>query len=203
AGAERSADLRQEGGARSARARGADHPERRSLSRADGGGGQRRDVAHPPSLRRIQKSARRHPPAHVSGSDGAVVRRHRQDHHGSGRRGRSLSAAPPAHAAAADAAADRRQPMRLNLVGGLVAVLIIVALVVAYGTLFAVYQTRQALVVWLGQPVRVVVDPGLHYKIPLIDSVIHINKRSLDLENPGQQQIASCQNRVVADAYAR
>src|SRR5262249_58190081 len=101
---------------------------------------------------RIQKGPRRHPPAHVSGDHGAAVRGHRQDHRGSGRRGRSLSAARPAFAAAADAAADRRQPMRLNLVGGLVAVLIIVALVVAYGTLFTVYPTRQSLVVRLPPP---------------------------------------------------
>ena len=44
--------------------------------------------------------------------------------------------------------------MRLNLVGGLVAVLIIVLLIVAYGTLFTVAQTRQALVVRLGHPAQ-------------------------------------------------
>jgi modulator of FtsH protease HflC len=93
--------------------------------------------------------------------------------------------------------------MRLNLVGGVVAVLIIVALVIAYGTLFTVYQTRQALVVRLGQPVRVVVEPGLNYKIPLIDSVINIDKRILDLENPAQEVIASDQKRLVVDAFAR
>ncbi len=93
--------------------------------------------------------------------------------------------------------------MRLNLAGGIVAALIIVALIVAYGTLFTVYQTRQALVVRLGQPVRVVTDPGLHSKIPLIDSVISIDKRILDLENPAQEVIASDQKRLVVDAFAR
>src|SRR5262249_6928123 len=203
AGAERSADLRQQGGARSARARRADHPERRSLSRADGGGGQGRYVPSPQVSRQKKKGPGGPPPAHVSGNDGAVVRRHRQDHHGSGRRGRSLSAARPAHAAAEDAAADRRQPMRLNLVGGLVAVLIIVALVIAYGALFSVYQTRQGLVGRLGPPGRVIVEPGLNYKIPLIDSVINIDKRILDLENPAQEVIASDQKRLVVDAFAR
>jgi membrane protease subunit HflC len=52
--------------------------------------------------------------------------------------------------------------MRLNLAGGVIAALIIVALIVAYGALFTVYQTRQALVIRLGQPVRVVTEPGLH-----------------------------------------
>jgi len=93
--------------------------------------------------------------------------------------------------------------MRLGIVGGVVAALIIVALIVAYGSLFTVYQTRQALVVRLGQPVRVVTEPGLHFKVPLIDSVINIDKRILDLENPAQEVIASDQKRLVVDAFAR
>ena len=93
--------------------------------------------------------------------------------------------------------------MRLNLVGGIVAALIIVLLIIAYGTLFTVYQTRQALVVRLGQPVRVITEPGLNYKIPLIDSVIQIDKRILDLEDPAQEVIASDQKRLVVDAFAR
>ena len=93
--------------------------------------------------------------------------------------------------------------MRFNLAGGIIAALIIVALIVAYSTLFTVYQTRQALVVRLGQPVRVVTEPGLNVKVPLIDSVIHIDKRILDLENPAQEVIASDQKRLVVDAFAR
>jgi modulator of FtsH protease HflC len=93
--------------------------------------------------------------------------------------------------------------MRLNLVGGLVAALVVLGLIVAYGTLFTVYQTRQALVVRLGEPVRVITEPGLNYKIPLIDSVITIDKRILDLENPAQEVIASDQKRLVVDAFAR
>jgi modulator of FtsH protease HflC len=93
--------------------------------------------------------------------------------------------------------------MRLNLFGGLIAALVVLALIVAYGTLFTVYQTRQALVVRLGQPVRVITDPGLNVKVPLIDSVINIDKRILDLENPAQEVIASDQKRLVVDAFAR
>ena len=53
------------------------------------------------------------------------------------------------------------------------------------------------------EPVRVVTEPGLHFKMPLIDSVIHIDKRILDLENPAQEVIASDQKRLVVDAFAR
>jgi membrane protease subunit HflC len=93
--------------------------------------------------------------------------------------------------------------MKLNLAGGIVAAILLVALILAYGALFTVYQTRQALVVRLGQPVRVVTEPGLHFKIPLIDSVINVDKRILDLENPAQEVIASDQKRLVVDAFAR
>jgi membrane protease subunit HflC len=93
--------------------------------------------------------------------------------------------------------------MRLNFVGGVIAFLILVALVLAYSTLFTVYQTRQAIVVRFGQPVRVVTEPGLNYKIPLIDGVIHIDNRILDIESPAQEVIASDQKRLVVDAFAR
>jgi membrane protease subunit HflC len=93
--------------------------------------------------------------------------------------------------------------MKLGIVGGVLAVLAIVIAILAYSSLFSVYQTRQALVVRLGQPVRVVTEAGLSYKIPLIDSVIYIDKRILDLESPAQEVIASDQKRLVVDAFAR
>jgi modulator of FtsH protease HflC len=93
--------------------------------------------------------------------------------------------------------------MRLDLAGGMLAALVLVALVIAYGSLFTVHQTEQALVVRLGEPIRAVTEPGLNLKIPLLDSVIYIDKRILDLENPSQEVIAFDQKRLVVDAFAR
>jgi len=93
--------------------------------------------------------------------------------------------------------------MRLNVVGGTMIALLLVAFVVAYSTLFTVYQTRQALVVRLGEPIREITQPGLNVKIPLIDTVIHIDKRILDIESPAQEVIASDYKRLVVDAFAR
>ena len=93
--------------------------------------------------------------------------------------------------------------MRLNFLGGIIAVVVAAALIVGYSSLFTVYQTQQALVVRLGQPVRVVSDPGLNLKAPFIDSVVYIDKRILDLEAPPQEVIASDQKRLVVDAFAR
>ncbi len=93
--------------------------------------------------------------------------------------------------------------MRLGLAGGAVAILLLIAVIVGYSTFFTVNQTKQALVVRLGQPVRVITEPGLNVKVPFIDAVIYIDKRILDLESPSQEVIASDQKRLVVDAFAR
>lgn len=93
--------------------------------------------------------------------------------------------------------------MKLGIVGGALVVILIVAAVLGYSSMFTVYETQQALVVRLGQPVRGITQPGLNFKVPLIDSVIMIDKRILDLENPAQEVIASDQKRLVVDAFAR
>ncbi len=104
--------------------------------------------------------------------------------------------------------------MKPSLAGGAAAVVLLLAVIVGYSTFFTVYQTKQALVVRLGQPVRVITEPGLNAKIPFIDSVIYIDKRILNIESPAQEVIASSQDksnsgvaqageRLVVDAFAR
>jgi membrane protease subunit HflC len=93
--------------------------------------------------------------------------------------------------------------MKLNLVGGVIAAVVLLALIVGWGALFQVYQTDQAIVVRLGEPVRVVTDAGLHFKLPLFESVISVDKRILDLENPAQEVITFDNKRLVVDAFAR
>ncbi len=89
-------------------------------------------------------------------------------------------------------------------ISGIVALIVILVLVIlGFGSLYTVRQTEQALVVRLGEPVRVVTEPGLNFKVPFIDSVITIDKRILDLENPAQELIANDQRRLVVDAFAR
>jgi len=93
--------------------------------------------------------------------------------------------------------------MKLGFAGGLALVLLVAAVIVGYSSFFTVYQTQQALVVRLGNPVRVVSEPGLHVKVPFVDTVIAIDRRILDLEAPAQEVIASDQKRLVVDAFAR
>jgi membrane protease subunit HflC len=93
--------------------------------------------------------------------------------------------------------------MRSPVAGIVTLILLFLAAIVVYSSIFTVSQTEQALVVRLGRPVDVVSEPGLNFKAPFIDTVISIDKRILDLENPSQEVIASDQKRLVVDAFAR
>jgi len=90
---------------------------------------------------------------------------------------------------------------RTSLTFGLV--LLGIAAVVTYLTLFTVDQTQQALVLEFGRPKRVITEPGLQYKIPFIQNVEFFDKRILDIDTGSQEVIASDQKRLVVDAFAR
>ncbi|QPF83217.1 protease modulator HflC [Bradyrhizobium genosp. L] len=93
--------------------------------------------------------------------------------------------------------------MRSPVTGIAALIVLFVLAIIAYSSVFTVQQTEQALVVRFGKPVDVVTEPGLNFKVPFTDSVISIDKRILDLENPSQEIIASDQKRLVVDAFAR
>ena len=82
-------------------------------------------------------------------------------------------------------------------------VLLGLAAVAAYLTLFTVLQTKQALVLEFGKPKRLITTPGLNYKIPFIQNVEFFDKRLLDLDTPPQEVIAADQKRLVVDTFAR
>ncbi len=86
---------------------------------------------------------------------------------------------------------------------GTVLVLIGLAAVTAYLTLFTVHQTQQAMVLEFGKPKRVITEPGLNWKIPFIQNVVYFDKRILELDSPPQEIIASDRKRLVVDAFAR
>jgi modulator of FtsH protease HflC len=93
--------------------------------------------------------------------------------------------------------------MRAGVSGVAALVLLLVLLLAAYSGLFTVSQTQQTIVVRFGEPIRVVTEPGLNYKIPFVDGVIPIEKRILDLENPAQEVLAADRRRLIVDAFAR
>ena len=68
---------------------------------------------------------------------------------------------------------------------------------------FTVSQTEIVLITQLGQPVRVIDDPGLHAKIPFVQTAIPFDKRLLDYESPQEEVILGDQRRLIVDSFTR
>ena len=79
----------------------------------------------------------------------------------------------------------------------------VVALIVLFSSLYTVQQTQQALVRQFGRISAVVTEPGLHVKVPFLQSVMLIDKRILELDSPVLEVIAADKKRLVVDAFAR
>lgn len=81
--------------------------------------------------------------------------------------------------------------------------LIVVLAIFADSALFTVDQTEQVLITQLGQPIRVITDPGLHVKTPLVQTVISFDHRLLDYELPPEEVILGDQRRLIVDGFVR
>ena len=83
------------------------------------------------------------------------------------------------------------------------AALVALAVVLLMGSVYTVHQSRQALILQFGNPVRVVQEPGLGFKVPFIQQVEYFEKRVLDYDAPAVELILGDQKRLVVDAFTR
>lgn len=70
-------------------------------------------------------------------------------------------------------------------------------------TMFTVDQRQQVLITEFGKPVRVIKEPGINFKLPLIQEAIFFDKRIIDLGIEDQEVIASDQKRLIINAFAK
>jgi modulator of FtsH protease HflC len=82
-------------------------------------------------------------------------------------------------------------------------VVVIVAGFTLSSALFTVHQTKQALILQFGNPIRVEREPGLKLKMPFIQNVEFYDRRILDLDPPGQEVVLADQKRINVDSFAR
>jgi len=80
---------------------------------------------------------------------------------------------------------------------------LLVALFLLASSLFVVHQTQQVLITQFGQPIRVIREPGLNWKLPFIQTVIPFDRRLLDFDAPAQEVILGDQRRLVVDTFTR
>jgi len=82
----------------------------------------------------------------------------------------------------------------LKALSATVVVVLGAALAAAYFALFIVHQNEQAIVLEFGKPVKIISEPGLYWKVPVVQTVDYFDKRILDLDTASQEVTASDQN---------
>jgi len=82
-------------------------------------------------------------------------------------------------------------------------VLLVVVAVIMDLSFFTVSQTEIVLITQLGQPVRVIETPGLHAKIPFVQTAIPFDRRLLDYDAPQEEVILGDQRRLKVDSFTR
>ena len=69
--------------------------------------------------------------------------------------------------------------------------------------LYTVPQWEQAIVVQLGEPLRTVQEPGLYFKLPLVQNVLYFDKRLLAYDAAPKEILTKDKQQLVVDNFSR
>ena len=87
--------------------------------------------------------------------------------------------------------------------GGIIAI-VVVALILANASMFVVDQRQAAIVFRLGQIVSVIKQPGLYFKIPLLENVRYFDTRILTLDTAEPQRyLTSEKKNLLVDSFVK
>ncbi len=79
----------------------------------------------------------------------------------------------------------------------------VVLIIIAFSSVFLVKETEQVLVLQFGDPRQEIVNPGLHFKIPVIQNLKFFERRILNIDPPAEEVLMADQKRLVVDTFAR
>jgi len=85
----------------------------------------------------------------------------------------------------------------------IIAVVIILAAFVLTSAAFTVDQTQQAIVIQLGRPVTGKLGPGLHFKLPLVQTVVFFDARILDFDAKPEEITTTDKKYMNVDSYTK
>ncbi|TWI52385.1 membrane protease subunit HflC [Pseudomonas duriflava] len=91
--------------------------------------------------------------------------------------------------------------MSNRAIGALVVVAALVLL--AWSSLFVIQQTERGVMLRFGRVVESNLQPGLHFKIPLVNKVRKFDARLMTLDSPTQRFLTLEKKAVMVDAYAK
>ncbi len=68
---------------------------------------------------------------------------------------------------------------------------------------YIVSQIDQVIVLQFGEPIKVIQEPGLKFKIPFIQEVVYYDNRLLNLDPPAQEIVLNDKKRLDVDSFTR
>ena len=83
------------------------------------------------------------------------------------------------------------------------AVILVIIGILLSQSVYAGHQTEVAIVLQLGEPVRDVEDPGLHFKLPFIQNVVYLDARILGYDATRASAYTSDNKNIVLDTVTR
>ncbi|MFN7039245.1 MAG: protease modulator HflC [Alphaproteobacteria bacterium] len=76
-------------------------------------------------------------------------------------------------------------------------------IIVISNSIYIVDERKQALVFQFGEVVKAEKEPGLHFKLPLIQTISYFDKRILNLVSDEKEVIAKDRKRLIINAFAK
>ncbi|MBP5353291.1 MAG: protease modulator HflC [Alphaproteobacteria bacterium] len=76
-------------------------------------------------------------------------------------------------------------------------------LILLFSSAYLVYQLEQAIVLQFGEPIRVITEPGLKFKVPFVQNVVFYDARLLNLDPPAQEVVLNDKKRLDVDSFTR
>jgi modulator of FtsH protease HflC len=93
--------------------------------------------------------------------------------------------------------------MMMRMFGGVVVVVLIAGVFLVSQAAYIVNETNQAVITQLGQFIRSDTQPGLYFKVPFYQTVVHFDKRILSNDTPPAEYLTLDKKRMAVDAITR
>ncbi len=85
----------------------------------------------------------------------------------------------------------------------LILALIVLVVIVGSNSTFRVWETEQVVVTKFGKPVRIVDQPGLHFRIPFVHKLRVFERRLLDYDSAPTEVLTQDKKTLYVDNYAK
>ena len=85
-----------------------------------------------------------------------------------------------------------------------VLVIIVLGLIIFFTTVFIVDERQQVVILQLGKPIRTIIEPGLHFKLPVpFQNAVTFDDRLLEYDVAPEEVLSKDKKTIIVDNYVR